>query len=407
MLNQLTRSRRRAAGLALLVPVWLLSGCKEKVAAKPAPPPEVTFIIAEPTATEDNLQFVGQVDAFRTVQVRAQASGVVLARPFTEGAQVRAGDTLYRIDPTSADADARSARARLAEAQARLSNSETQVARLRPLLVGNAIAKQEVDNAESQLLVARASVDEAHGAVDAAQKRLNETVVRAEIGGRIGRAMLDVGARVAGVSDLLTTIDVVDPVYVSFRPSADQQFRWRNNPIARKALAIGGDGRIALILPDGSDYPRTGKIGYIDPVVDARTGTQQYRAEFSNPDRVLVPGQFTQVRIRGLMRDSAIIIPQRAVLQQMGQEVVYVLGDSNKVAARVVKATEWSGKNWLIEKGLNAGDKVVVDGVQKISAGTVVRPKQLIDSMQAKVAGPKVAGAKDTSRTTLKGGATK
>ncbi|MGV3708509.1 MAG: efflux RND transporter periplasmic adaptor subunit [Gemmatimonas sp.] len=398
MLQSLTRPRRRVAGLALLFPFAVLPACKAKEEAKPAQPPEVVFVVAEPATTEDNLQFVGQVDAYRTVQVRAQASGVILSRTFTEGAQVRQGEELYRIDPTTADADARSARARLAEAQARLANSETQVARLRPLLTGNAIAKQEVDNAEAQLLVAKASVDEAKGAVDAAQKRLSETTVRAEISGRIGRAMLDVGARVAGVSDLLTTIDVVDPVYVSFRPSADQQFRWRSNPVARKELAIGGTGRIALVLPDGSDYPLRGKIGFIDPVVDARTGTQEYRAEFANPDRILVPGQFTQVRVRGLMRDSAIIVPQRAVLQQMGQEVVMVVGDSNKVEARVVKTAAWTGGNWLIEKGINAGDKVIVDGVQKAQAGAVVRPKAFAASAAAGAA-PKTADSASTSKS--------
>ncbi|MEO7998291.1 MAG: efflux RND transporter periplasmic adaptor subunit [Gemmatimonadaceae bacterium] len=379
---QLPSSLKRSAGLALFAPICLsiLTACKAKEPAKPAPPPEVTFIVAQPATVEDNLQFVGQVEAFRTVQVRAQASGVILARPFTEGAQVKAGDELYRIDPTTADADARSAKARLAEAEARYTNSQTSVARLRPLLVGNAIAKQEVDNAEAQLLVAKASVDEAKGSLDAAQKRLNETIVRAEISGRVGRALLDVGARVGGVSDLLTTIDVVDPVYVSFRPSADQQYRWRTNPIARKELAIGGGARVVLTMQDGVDFPRDGRIGYVDPVVDARTGTQQYRAEFANPDRVLVPGQFTQVRIRGLKRDSAIVVPQRAVLQQMGQEIVYVLGDSNKVSVRVVKAAGWSGKNWLIEKGISTGDKIVVDGVQKISAGAKVRPKPLSDS---------------------------
>lgn len=372
-----TRSFSTAVLLLLALP---LASCKKTEAAKPAPPAEVTFVVAQPASVEDNLQFVGQVEAYRTVQVRAQASGVILSRPFTEGAQVRAGETLFVVDPTTADADARSARARLAEAQARLSNSETNVGRLRPLLVGNAIAKQEVDNAESQLAVAKASVDEARGALDAAEKRLRETVVRAEISGRVGRALLDVGARVAGVSDLLTTIDVVDPVYVSFRPSAEQQFRWSSNAVARRQLATGGGARVALLMPDGREYSRDGRIGYVDPVVDAQTGTQQYRAQFANPDRLLVPGQFTQVRIRGLTRDSAIVIPQRAVLQQMGQEIVYVLGDSNKVAVRVVKATGWSGNNWLIDSGLKAGDKVVVDGLQKISAGAVVRPTALADS---------------------------
>ncbi|MBC8086113.1 MAG: efflux RND transporter periplasmic adaptor subunit [Phycisphaerae bacterium] len=377
MKSYLSRRPLRLAGIAAAL---LLANCKGPEAAKPAPPAEVTYILAQSASVEDNLQFVGLVEAFRTVQVRAQASGVILERPFVEGAQVRAGETLYRIDATTVDADARSARARLAEAEARSANAGTAVARLRPLLVGNAIAKQEVDNAESQLLQAKAAVDQARGAVDAAEKRLNETVVRAEIGGRIGRTMMEVGARVAGVSDLLTTIEVVDPVYVSFRPAAEQQYRWTSNPVARKVLAVGGGASVVLIMPDGSEYPRGGRINFVDPIVDARTGTQEYRAQFENPDRLLVPGQFTQVRIRGLVRDSAIVIPQRSVLQQMGQEVVYVVGDSNKVAVRVVKATSWSGKDWLIESGLQIGDKVVVDGVQKIGAGAVVRPKLLSDS---------------------------
>ena len=370
-----------------------IAGCKPKEAAKPAPPSEVAYVVVQSGSVEDNLQFVGQVDAFRTVQVRAQASGVILERPFTEGAQVRAGDVLYRIDPTTADADARSARARLAEAQARLSNSETVVARLRTLLVGNAIAKQEVDNAESQLLQAKAAVEQAKGAVDAAEKRLSETTVRAEISGRVGRTMMEVGARVAGVSDLLTTIEVVDPVYVSFRPSAEQQYRWSSNPIARRELAVGGSARIALCMPDGSEYPRLGRINFVDPIVDPRTGTQEYRAQFENPDRLLVPGQFTQVRVRGLKRDDAIVIPQRAVLQQMGQEIVYVVGDSSKVAVRVVKATGWSGNNWLIESGLKAGDKVIVDGVQKIGPGATVRAKPVADSSATSTKTEAKAGA--------------
>ena len=360
--------------------IALVAACTKKEAPKPAQPAEVTFVIAAPTAVEDNLEFVGQVQAFRTVQVRAQATGVILARPFTEGASVKIGDTLYRIDPVSADADARSARARLAEAEARLSISQTNAARIRPLLVGNAVAKQEVDNAESQALQARAVVDEARGAVDAAQKRLSETVVRAEISGRIGRALLDVGARVAGVSDLLTTIDVVDPVYVSFRPSADQQYRWRTNPVARKGLEPNGAARVVVSFSDGSAYPREGRIGYIDPVVDAGTGTQQYRAQFENTDRLLVPGQFVQVHIRGLKRDSALLVPQRAVVQQMGQQIVYIIGEDNKASARVVHATSWSGNNWLIEKGLKAGEHVVVDGVQKVTVGAVLKPKPLADS---------------------------
>ncbi|MBL0939294.1 MAG: efflux RND transporter periplasmic adaptor subunit [Gemmatimonadaceae bacterium] len=373
------RPLRRAAGLSV---VFVL-GCDDKAAPPPPPAPEVTYIVAQPATVEEHLQFVGQVEAFREVQVRAQASGIILERPFTEGAQVKAGDVLYRIDAVTADADARAARGRMSEAQARLANAELMAGRLRPLLVGNAIAKQDVDNAESQLLQAKAAVEQARGAVDAAEKRLSETVVRAEIGGRIGRTNLEVGARVSGMSDLLTTIDVVDPVYVSFRPSAAQQYRWSRDAMARRELAVGGKARVVLQMPDSSEHPTLGRIDFVDPVVDPRTGTQQYRAKFENADRLLVPGQFVQVRIRGLSRDSAIVVPQRAVLQQMGKEVVYVINDSNKVSVRTVKATGWSGSNWLIETGLTQGERVVVDGVQKIGAGATVRAKAVSDSSGA------------------------
>lgn len=382
------------AGTLLVASLVTLAACAKPEPPKPAATPEVTFITVTPASVEDNLAFVGQVQAFRTVQVRSQAFGVIMARPFTEGTTVRAGDTLYRIDPIAADADARSARARLAEAEARLSNAETNAARLRPLLVGNAVAKQDVDNAESQLLQAKAGVDNAKGAVDAAEKRLSETVVRAEITGRVGKALLDVGARVGGVGDVLTTIDVVDPVYVSFRPSASQQFRWRTDPVAKKSFAPGGTARVALTMPDGSRFPREGRIAYIDPVVDAGTGTQEYRARFDNADGLLVPGQFADVTVLGLKRDSAIVVPQRAVVQQMGQQIVYTIGDGNKIAVRIVKASGWAGRNWLIEKGLAAGDRVVVDGVQKVSPGGTVKPAPLADS-SAKRAPTAAAGANE------------
>jgi len=368
---------RRALAAALVLS--LLGACRPE--AKPAPPPpEVSYITVQPTTVEDDIAFAGQVQAFRTVQVRAQAAGVILARPFTEGTEVHAGDVLYRIDPTTSAADARSARARLAEAEARLANAETNAGRLRPLLQGNAVARQEVDNAESQVVQARASVEDARGAVDAAQKGLAETTVRAEITGRVGRALLDVGTRVGGVGDVLTTIDVLDPIYVSFRPSAEQQFRWRRDAAARRALEPNGSARVEVTLPDGSVLPQGGRIGFVDPVVDPATGTQEYRAQFANPARLLLPGQFAQVKVRGLTRPNAIVVPQRAVLQQMGHEIVYVVGADGKVAARDVKAAEWSGAGWLIESGLAAGDRVIVDGVQKIGPGATVKASPLAAS---------------------------
>jgi membrane fusion protein (multidrug efflux system) len=337
-------------------------------------------VTVTPRTVEDQLEFTGQVRAYRSVQVRAQASGVILSRPFIEGSQVHVGQVLYRIDPTTADAAWRSARARLASAQATLANAQTMASRLRALLPGNAVARQDVDNADAQVKAAGAAVDNARGDADAAQKNLSETTVRAEIDGRVERTLLDVGARVTGPADLLTTIDVLDPIYVTFRPSAEQQAQWRADPSYARALAPGGSARVQVTLPDGSLFPGEGRIGYIDPVVDPQTGTQEYRAQFSNPRHIMRPGEFVHVTVRGLFRRNAIVIPQRSVLQQMGRQTVYVVGPDNKVAAHEVKATMWTGDDWLIESGISAGDRVVVDGVQKIGPGAPVHAIPYVDS---------------------------
>lgn len=366
--------------IALACVASLAAGCSKPAPPPPPPPSGVSVLTVTPRTVEDNLDFTGQVRAFRSVQVRAQATGVILARPFVEGSQVQPGQVLYRIDPTTTDAEWRSAKARLASAQATLTNAETSAARLHALLPGNAVAQQDVDNADAQVKSARAAVDDARGSVDAAQKNLSETVVRAEIAGRIERTLLDVGARVTGPADLLTTIDVLDPIYVTFRPSADQQAYWRSDPEYARAIAPGGAARVVATLPDGSAFPTQGRIGYVDPVVDPQTGTQEYRVQFANPSRILLPGQFVHVTLRGLQRRNAIVIPQRAVLQQMGRQMVYVVGPDNKVATHEVKATAWTGNDWLISSGLAAGDRVVVDGVQKIGPGAPVHPTPFVDS---------------------------
>lgn len=358
----------------------LFVACSRTAAPPAMPPSEVSVLTVAPRTVEDNLQFTGQVRAYRSVQVRAQATGVIMARPFVEGAQVSAGQVLYRIDPTTADAAWRSARARVASAQAALANATTVAQRLQALLPGNAVARQDVDNADAQVKSASAALDDARGNLDAAQKNRSETTVRAQIAGRVERTLLDVGARVTGPADLLTTIDVLDPIYVTFRPSSDQQAEWRRVPEFARAISPGGSARIEVTLPDGSMFPTEGRIGYVDPVVDSATGTQEYRAEFANPSRIMLPGQFVHVTVRGLMRHDAIVVPQRAVIQQMGRQLVYVVGPDGKAAAREVTATSWTGNDWLIATGLKAGDRVVVDGVQKIGPGAPVHATPLVDS---------------------------
>jgi membrane fusion protein (multidrug efflux system) len=364
-----------------ILPILLtLTACGKNGAPPAMPPTEVSVVTVEPGPVADPLELTGAVQGYRTVQVRSQVSGVIIARPFREGSQVKAGEVLFRIDPTTYDADYRSAQAQAADAEARLANAESNASRLRPLLADNAVSQQDVDNAESAVKQAKAAVDAARARADAARKNLTESTVRAEISGRVGRALLDVGTRVTGSSDVLTTLDVLDPVYVSFRPSSEQQLAWRRDPGTRKAMQPGGTARIEAVFADGTAFPTQGKIDYVDPVVDPATGTQEYRAKFDNPNHLLLPGQFVRVRILGLVRDSAIVVPQRAVMQQLGRQSVYVVGKGDSVSVRSVVGAGWVGDKWVIDSGLVAGDRVVVDGILKIRPGAVVKPVALADS---------------------------
>jgi membrane fusion protein, multidrug efflux system len=358
-------------------------GCKAAPPQGAPPPPEVAVIQVVPRQVDQVFEFAGTVEARRSVDVRAQVNGVIVARPFSEGQAVRTGQVLYQIDRTSYDADWRAARARLAEAEARQANSDATLARMTALLRDNAISKQEYDNAVADSKQSQATVEEARGIVDRAKKNLDDTVVRAELNGRVGRAMLEVGARVRGSEDVLTTIDVLDPIYVTFRPSGQQLFSWRRDPKSSRLIQPGSALQVEAILPDGSKAPTLGRIGFVDPVLDPATGTQQLRAEFANTQRFLLPGQFVRVRLIGMTRDSAIVVPQRAVLQAMGRQTVYVIAAGDTVRPREVVASTWTGDQWMIEQGLAPGDRVVVDGVQKVFPGMKVRPVPARDSAAA------------------------
>src|SRR2546429_370520 len=206
--------------------------------------------------------------------------------------------------------------------------------------------------------------------------RLEDTFVRAEISGRAGRAQLELGARVTGSGDLLTTVEQVDPIYVNFSPSDEDLLGLRRDiadgrllmPPAPRALAV------QVTLADGSLLPAAGELNFADLALQPATGTLQLRAQLKNPQHILLPGQFVRVRLLGLKRPSAILVPQRAVQQGLGGAFVYVVGDSGKVAARDVVATSWDAGSWLIEHGLQPGDRAVVDGVQKVAPGQPARP---------------------------------
>jgi membrane fusion protein (multidrug efflux system) len=354
-----------AGGLALLfAAVGAGRAALRRAPAAPAapPPPEVAVLTVAPETVAAHYEYVGQAEASRRVEVRSQVTGVIVARPYVEGTDVAQGTLLFRIDPTTYEAAYRSA-------QARLANAQRNLARLQPLLAARAVAQKDVDDAQT-------AVDQAQAAFDQAKKDYDDTFVRAEITGRAGRAQMELGARVTGPSDLLTTVEQVDPIYVNFSPSDQDILRWSRDRQTGQ-LVMPPTLTVQVVLADGTVLPATGKLNFVDLALQPETGTQELRAVLPNPKHALLPGQFVRVRLLGLKRPGAILVPQRAVQQGLGGAFVYVVNDSNTVAARNVVATSWDGGSWLIEDGLRAGDRVVVDGTQKAAPGAPVKPVAL------------------------------
>src|SRR3989442_14513742 len=350
-----------AAIAVAVVLVGTLAARRRTPVASAAPPaPEVSVLTVVPETVTARYEYVGQAAASRSVEVRSQVTGVIVARPYAEGTDVAKGTLLFRIDPTTYEAAYRSA-------QARLANAQRNLARLNSLLGARAVAQKDVDDAQQ-------AFDQAQAAADQTKKDYEDTFVRAEISGRAGRSQLQLGARVTGPGDLLTTVERVDPIDVNFSPSDQDVLRWRRDIATRRLLVPARVLAVQVTLEDGSIFPGTGQLNFVDLALQRMTGTLSLRAEFRNPQHVLLPGQFVRVRLLGLKRPGAILVPQRAVQRGLRGAFVYMLGDSNRVVARDVVATSWDRGAWLIEQGLQAGGRVGGDGVQQGATGQPAKP---------------------------------
>lgn len=379
--SESARARARRTAIVVAAAAIMTGACKSSAPPPAPPPPDVAVVEVQPHRLPTSVDITGEVQPYRRVEVRSRVDGVIEARPFVEGTIVKPGQVLYRIDPVLPQASYRSA-------LARYDNAKRTFERLQPLLAQNAVAQQDVDNAQAEMESSSAGLAEA-------RKNLDDAVVRAEIEGRVGRTNLEVGARVTGTDDLLTTIDVLDPIYVTFRPSAQQLLSWKQNPESRKLIQPGSPLSIEVTLPDGTRLARAGKLDFVAPSLDAATGTQEFRALFRNTEHLLVPGQFLSVRLNGFTRDSALAVPQRAVQQALGRQFVFVVGQGDTVLSRDVQPGPWSGSLWIIDKGLSPGERIIVDGTQKAMAGRTVHPVPLADST---VASPEESGRVGATR---------
>jgi membrane fusion protein, multidrug efflux system len=350
-------------------------GCKQEAGSMPAQEvPQVEIVTVQTETVPDQPEFIGQAEASRPVEIRSQVTGILKAVLYPEGRDVRKGDRLYQIDPVPFQAAVARAQAKIAEAEARLVQAKQDLARVKPLLAEQAVSQKDVDDAVASDMTAKALLQGAKAELTKAQFDLDNTLITAPITGLIERSRYYEGRLVSAQTDLLTTIHRVDPMYVVVNVPETFILKRRRDIEAKRITHPGAyQLRARLTFMDGTVYPLEGSLDLLEPGLRTETSSRQTRITFPNPTRTLLPGQFVKVRFTGDTKTDAVLIPQRAVLQGPQGPFVFVVNQEEKVEIRDVVAADWKGNQWLIDKGLNAGDRVVVNGLMKIGPGAPVK----------------------------------
>lgn len=379
MMRALSLVLARSASALLLASLLVACGSHDdgqqaQGAAPPAPEVGVLAVTLRDVPIEN--EYAGRTAGFREVEVRARITGIVQKRTYVEGQRVKAGDVLFRIDPAPFEVALARAQARLQDAEAQLRQAERDWARVSALYAENAISARERDTSQSNLDLARANLAAARTDVEAARIDLGYTRVDAPVSGVTSLEVRSEGSLVGpGAADsLLTRITQLDPLYVNFSyPDADA-LRQRAL-LASGKLTLAGEERLAaeLRFGDGSTYGHDGYISFTDSTIDPATGTVRARAVFPNPEASLLPGQFVRIVPKGLVRKGVIVVPQAAVMQGPQGTFVYLVGEDEKAKVQPVTTGPTVGPEWLIEEGLEPGDRVIVEGVIKVRPGAPVK----------------------------------
>ena len=380
----------------LIIPgllLTLLSACGDKKEAPKAgpggapPPMMVSVVTVAPENISNVTELPGRVEATRTAEVRARVGGIIYKRVFTEGADVRAGQVLFEIDPApfqaaynSAKATAAQAEAGLVRAEANLSQANTKLNRYRGLVDSNAISKQEFDDLQSaqklaaaDVAAASAAVGTARAAVETSRLNLSYATVTAPISGRIGRALITEGALVtANDQQSMAVIQQLDPIYVTLTQSSVETRRLKE--IVSQSGKGGSRARLTLVTEDGRPYDYPGQLLFSEAVVDPASSSIILRAQFPNPHRALLPGTYVRVRLEQGTRAGAITVPQQAVMRTADGSIVMTVDGNGTVTPRPVKTDGAYGTKWIVSSGLNHGDQVIVEGLQKAKPGATVKP---------------------------------
>ena len=386
--------RSRAALPALLIASTLvLAGCGkgDDQAGGERPPTAVTVVTLKPQSVLLTRELDGRARASQEAEVRPQATGIVQRLLFTEGGSVRAGQPLYQLDPTAFQADANSAQAAVARAQASLESAQLNARRSAELVKIDAISRQDNENAQATLRQAQADLRSAQAAVQAAGVPLGFTRVTAPISGRIGRSSVTRGALVTSAQAApLATIQRLDPMYVELSQSSTELLKLRQEIDAGSAQSTTSVP-VEIVLEDGTVYPHAGRLSFAEAMVDPATGAVALRVVVPNPDQLLLPGMFVRAKVANAERRDAILAPQQGITRDpKGNASAMVVDAEGKVAAREVKVSRAIGDKWLVESGLAAGDKLIVEGLQKIRPGA---PVQATEQGSAPPAAAKPAAA--------------
>jgi membrane fusion protein (multidrug efflux system) len=382
--DSMTRTALRAMAMSVAAALLLCACGKDQ--GGPPPPPEVSIVTLKPRAVAITDQLPGRTTAFRVAEVRPQVTGIVQKRLFAEGTEVKAGAQLFQIDSGSYRAALSSAQAALKRAEAQAVTAKLLAERYEPLIAANAVSRQENDEAIAARARADADVASARAAVDAARINLVYTQVLSPISGQIGRTLVTEGALVtSGQQTPLATIQQLDPIYVDIAQSSTEMLR------LQRLLANGelvkddkNQAEVTLTLEDGSAYSERGRLKVSEASVDPSTGSVVLRAVFPNPRRELLPGMFVRAQLAQGTRSAALLVPQRGVSHnQKGEATVLIVDQEDKVVERVVTADRAIQGEWLITAGLNAGDRVIVDGVQKAKPGSPVKAVPAAEELAA------------------------
>lgn len=378
MLRQITNRSSFVSILIISAALSFSAGCAKKGSqtAGPSTPPEVGVITIRTQRVSLTTELPGRTSAHLIAEVRPQVSGIIQKRLFSEGADVKAGEVLYQIDPASYQATYNSARAAVARAEANLVPARLKAERYSDLVKINAVSKQDYDDVSAAVKQVEADVEAAKAALETARINLAYTKVTAPISGRIGRSSVTDGALVTASQQApLATIQQLSPIYVDVAQSSAELLRLKQG-FASGLLKSNGaaQARVRLLLEDGSMYPLEGILKFSEVTVDQSTGSITLRAVFPNPKQTLLPGMFVRAIVEEGINEHSILVPQRGVTRNpAGDAMVMIVGSEEKVEPRVIKVARTIGDNWLVSEGLKPGDRVILEGLQKARPGTPVR----------------------------------